>query len=931
MPVYIQPVNNPKFFAELNEQPLNSECLFAYNKDKGFFIERKDAHYWITRLILAWWNSISYNLEENIAQFENRIREKEILFLESSNKETASLELVAAIKTATKLEAIAKYVLQKRGERNHPLRDVARRMRMKQYELITEVADFKKCSALEMACQEGLFAHAVELIQQGADIAEASQYYTQLLKTACQKRRFRVAVEFIQRGADLSAVARYKNALLVEAIDAKVASVISKLIQSGADCNHIVDGAPILIKAIQGREPHIASLLLHGGAFANCTNAYGTTALFLAAQAGYEALSIELLNHGANPNDINPETRATLFQLACQKQMPALALKMIEKGLQVNEIARNNKEAPMHTAARHLLPTVVQALLAQNASSTICDAQKNTPFHLACMGGMRELAKLFLHEKKSITSKNAIGRTPFEEGLLRRSMTTETELEATRNFLREFLDEESISFILHFSSGSNALQAIRSNPAKEYCRQSKNPFQIAFLLQDGALAERFVRHTSNEIFIQSIKGLKDLYGVDPAMSGSYDIIHFAKYTINKEHLTKGDYQTQIPDKPEGVELDTLLTFYDTINFSRPNDPEYYNPAAFEQDTGHFIFSYQRRAHLGLFIERVKGREHFLGTPDIGSEALVTFHENIEKAVTHCIKFIQDVALAAEAENSDAKRAQARRLKAKLVIEILRAAGYCGGKYYATAFLQYNQIVRGIPPSFEEDVLETLASYREILLQQLVPQMVDERLNVHVDVHDFNQLMKLLGKELGIPGANMIHDFNDRYGRRTDKEAKRTEFFALYTPLAIVREWIGPKIAQEVAFRNQLIDWYKLNVPPEWGMEKYRPIQEHVAHLREHKASLREITEFLKQKEIYFQELTPEEAIEDDRKMAYIALEVIVDMNAQPMRIKPEAIAYMLEKMQIFSSHYDSNGFFSGVGHFFYGMGSLLQKILYLRA
>lgn len=923
MPVYIQPVNNPKFFAELNEQLLTSESLFAYNKDKGFFIERKDDHYWITRLILAWWNAISYDLQENIDHFADRIKEKQIQFLESSNKVATSVELVAAIKTATKLEAITKYVLQKRGEKNHPLRDIARNIRMKQYELITDVAGFLQCSSLEMTCQEGLFAHAVELVRNGADITEASLYYNQLLKVACQKRRYSTAIELIARGADLSCVDTYKNTLLVEAINAKVESVTSKLIQSGADCNHVVDGTPVLIHAIQKRQPHIATLLLQGGALANCTNAYRTTALFLAAQASYEALSIELLNQGANPNDINPETQQTLFQLGCQKQMAALALKMIEKGLQVNEIARNNKEAPMHTASRHGLVPVVQALLAQNGSSTVCDAQKNTPFHLACINGCAPLARLFLREKKSITSKNSAGHTPFEEGILR--VSDESDREASRTFFHEFLDDQSVSFMLDFSNGRAFLQAIRSHSSKEYCKKSRDPFEIAFLLQDGTLAQRFVWYTNSETFAKSIKGLKETYGVDPANSASLDVIHLAQYTINKGHLTKGEYQTRIPDKPEGVELETLLTFYDTINFSRPNDPEYYNPASFEQDTGRFTFAFQRRAHLGTFINRVKLREHFLGTPDRGSPALITFHENIENAVTHSIKFIQDLSIAAEQENLDAKRVQARKLKAKLVIEILRAAGYCGGKYHATAFLQYNQIVRGIPPTFEDAVLETLASYREILLQQLVPQMADRLL----DVHDFNQLMKLLGKELGIPGANMIDDFNDRYGRRFDKDTKRAEFFKLYTPIGVIKEWIGPKIAQEVTFRNQLIDWYKLNVPPEWGLEKYRPIQDHVAHLRAHKASLQEIKEYLKQKEIYFQGITPEEAIEDDRQMAYIALEVIVDMNAQPMRIKTEAIAYMLEKIQIFSSYYAGNGLFSSMGHFFYGIGSYVKKIISL--
>lgn len=356
------------------------------------------------------------------------------------------------------------------------------------------------------------------------------------------------------------------------------------------------------------------------------------------------------------------------------------------------------------------------------------------------------------------------------------------------------------------------------------------------------------------------------------------------FRVNPAHY-KNKATVTIPDTmARGCKLDDLLALFDQLNFSNPRGKFYVDPSTFANFNAGYSLQ-QKIAYLKesvqKFISNIKDCVPFLGTPKEGA-TLDLFYNIMERAVTHTIRKMKDMP------ESDEKQHTIRRV----ISEYIRAALFCGGKQYATACQQFIAVTKGRAATFEDEILDVLAAYREVLFQSIVPQGQQS-------VHDFNKMMYLLGRELGIPGAEMMGEFDDGYmGEGFNAQQKRNEFHGLYSVNNILFESVRQAIEQTSDLRDKYFDWIKENIPHSWQKESFNAIAREVKKI----GSLADKKRYLQEQDIYMlPNQSIEDAIETERKARYLALEVVEDMNAVPMKIKPSAIAYMLERIGVLQS------------------------------
>ena len=149
---------------------------------------------------------------------------------------------------------------------------------------------------------------------------------------------------------------------------------------------------------------------------------------------------------------------------------------------------------------------------------------------------------------------------------------------------------------------------------------------------------------------------------------------------------------------------------------------------------------------------------------------------------------------------------------------------------------------------------------------------------------------------------MMESFDDIYvGEGVNINDVRGQFYGLYTPRNIIFECVKQQIEQSSELRGKLIDWFKVNLPADWQKDEFQKIRQDV----QSKPTDDEKKKHLETLDIFVApNQTIDDAIEDERRMRYLGQEVIVDMQSAKMEIKPTAIAFMLERMQVLKPVYD---------------------------
>jgi len=102
------------------------------------------------------------------------------------------------------------------------------------------------------------------------------------------------------------------------------------------------------------------------------------------------------------------------------------------------------------------------------------------------------------------------------------------------------------------------------------------------------------------------------------------------------------------------------------------------------------------------------------------------------------------------------------------------------------------------------VYQLLAEFRELLFHAGVDQS-------NHNVHNYNYILRHLGKKYGLPGWEAMAKFDDPYGGVTLSTAE-TKFLALYTPAAIIVDLMQQYLKDNGELREQFVDWQKSECP-----------------------------------------------------------------------------------------------------------------------
>jgi len=381
-------------------------------------------------------------------------------------------------------------------------------------------------------------------------------------------------------------------------------------------------------------------------------------------------------------------------------------------------------------------------------------------------------------------------------------------------------------------------------------REVESPAEKHFLL--NSLADFFV----NRLEVHAREDVAMLRAKYPASR-----VDHLLYTVNIDHYLN-QKQVSFPQTlAPGITVDTLLSHFDSLYSDNSVD----------------------RTNLARLIRRIHEREYHLGTPHEGAN-LERFYHALECAITHTLKKITE--LEDPKKRSDCIKA--------FVDDLVQASRACGGRWYAIATRHYIAQIRGKEATFEDEILDLLAEFRAVTFETLSDSEGDN------NVHHFNGITRALGRELGLPGMEMVEQFNDRFGQVSEYavEQARERFKARYNPETILFDQILQHIEDNGEMRERFIDWAKSNIPRNWG--NYEQIEQQALQIATREAQIA----FLQEHDIFVgKNQTIQDAVKEELIDQYMEKEVVVDRYATTMRLQPQAIARMLHRIGVITPVY----------------------------
>jgi len=112
---------------------------------------------------------------------------------------------------------------------------------------------------------------------------------------------------------------QFQPATLAEAVALGNSTAIENFLALGVDPNDPEpDGTTPLMRAVHGKMPDAAQLLIDAGADVRKANSYGVTALYIAARAGDDVATPMLLAAGADANAALPASGETVLMTAAK-------------------------------------------------------------------------------------------------------------------------------------------------------------------------------------------------------------------------------------------------------------------------------------------------------------------------------------------------------------------------------------------------------------------------------------------------------------------------------------------------------------------------------------------------------------------------------------------------------------------------------------
>ncbi|MFC0154821.1 ankyrin repeat domain-containing protein [Xanthomonas dyei] len=222
-----------------------------------------------------------------------------------------------------------------------------------------------------------------------------------------------VVAHLLGRGADPQRAANSGATPLSAAVSMRQTDIAAALLQAGAQIEHrLPGGVTVLMLACALGLPDIVARLLAAAADVHATDDQGLAPLHCAALYGFTARDITrllalldtLLLAGADPDMLAGGRVSPLLLLLGARAEPGTAcdekvvLAGVERLLDEDvslDVADQRGFGPLHLAALHGLPLLVQRLLRAGADADRRDALNRTPREIAIMRGFIDVAGQF--------------------------------------------------------------------------------------------------------------------------------------------------------------------------------------------------------------------------------------------------------------------------------------------------------------------------------------------------------------------------------------------------------------------------------------------------------------------------------------------------------------------------------------------------------
>lgn len=222
-----------------------------------------------------------------------------------------------------------------------------------------------------------------------------------------------VVTHLLGRGADPQRAANSGATPLSAAVSMRQTEIVAALLAAGAQIEHrLPGGVTVLMLACALGLPDIVARLLAAGADVHANDDQGLAALHCAALYGFTArdkirllaLLDTLLLAGADPDYLAGGRVSPLLMLlgaraepgtACDEQVVLAGVERLLDEDVALDVADQRGFGPLHLAALHGLPLLVQRLLRAGADSDRRDALNRTPREIAIMRGFIDVAGQF--------------------------------------------------------------------------------------------------------------------------------------------------------------------------------------------------------------------------------------------------------------------------------------------------------------------------------------------------------------------------------------------------------------------------------------------------------------------------------------------------------------------------------------------------------
>ncbi len=279
------------------------------------------------------------------------------------------------------------------------------------------------------------------------------------------------------------------------------------------------------------------------------------------------------------------------------------------------------------------------------------------------------------------------------------------------------------------------------------------------------------------------------------------------YRLSRDHYNKVRLENTIPPltsttNPDAVFTEGLTHLFRDIDFTALQGQ--LTERGMTQDTA--------QTTLKAYIDDVINMAPIVGAPSATNlEARREFWNNIKRTIIHVITHIQGI---------DARPQDINKKKIIVLATLIESKSACATRRMADAIDLYQQIVLNKPVTFETCV------YRELNgLREANAQIISEG-----EAHAFAAFLRLIGRELAIPGTEALGHYDDPFYAQTDlyrlyehnRAGLQQKFEETYTPYAIIssiQQEVGPQGRQDT--RDLFWKWCYDNTPlPQyWGITR----------------------------------------------------------------------------------------------------------------